>query len=680
MYNNDNIAAPKVPFRGFRGARGFRGILCFFTICNIYGQEIPDTIATHQLNTVEVKAVYPSVNRATSPLQVLQGSKLQKMNALQVSDAVKFFSGVQVKDYGGVGGLKTVSIRSLGANHTTVAYDGITLTDYQTGQIDLGRFSLDNVEMLSLNIGESDDIFQTARMQSTAGVFNIVSRKPQFDENKVFGLRGGMKAGSFGFLNPAIIYEQRLNKKFSSQVSAEWMKTDGNYPFIHYYDVGKDSIAKRKNSDVERLNIETNITGNINDNKELLFKAYYYHSDRRLPGPVKSGLQVNHEQTNDDNFFVQGRFKQQFSKKMKFQTNAKFNYSYMDYRNIYQRDTTENKYEQREYYLNATVYYEPAAFLAFSWANDGSYGNFSNNFYDCPFPLRMMWQSALSGKYNRERLVLNGSLLNTYVCEEVKVGESPVNKYRLSPYFGFSWKLFEYQSFYFRGFYKDAFRLPTFGDLYYPRIGNRNLKPENAKQHDLGISWIRNINSQIPYFSVVGDVYYNLVKDKIVAFPKNSLLIWSTENIGKVVIKGFDLNFDMRIKALKNVLWELGMTYTYQDARVKTDSSLQSYNQQIAFTPKHSGSGRLGFVSPWFDVNYTALLSGKRYDRNYNSPEYELSPYTDQSISLSKTFTLKKVKLFVSGECLNLFDTQYQMVRNYPLQGRSYKIILSFTY
>ena len=638
------------------------------------------TGATRLLDEVEIRAVYSSNIRTTSPLQLLKGDDLKKMNALQVSDAVKFFSGVQVKDYGGVGGLKTVSIRSLGSNHTTIAYDGIALADYQTGQIDLGRFSLDNVEVLSLSIGESDDIFQTARMQSTAGALNIISKKPQLDGNKTFGVKSGMKAGSFGFLNPSIIYEQRLNNIFSSQVSAEWMKTNGNYPYIHHYDHGKDSIALRKNSDVERLNLETNIIGNIGDDKELLLKAYYYHSDRRLPGAVLSGQQAHHERANDDNFFIQSQFKQRFSQKMKFQANAKFDYSYTDYGNIYQTHITENEYYQHEYYLNATVYYEPATFLALSWANDGSFGKFSNNFKDCPYPSRTMWQSALSGKVNMERLVLNGSLLNTYVFEEVKVGTSPDNQYHLSPYFGFSWKLFEHQSLYFRGFYKDAFRLPTFGDLYYPRVGNRDLKPESARQHDLGISWVSSIHSHIPYISIVGDVYYNLVRDKIVAYPKGSLLIWSTENIGKAVIKGLDINFSMHLKTFENILLKLNTTYTYQDARVKTDSSLASYNQQIAFIPKHSGSGCLGFVSPLVDINYTVLFSGKRYDRNYNALQYELMSYIDQSISLSKTFTLNKVKLFFSGECLNIFDARYEIVRNYPLPGRSFKVTLSFIY
>lgn len=100
-------------------------------------------------------------------------SELKALNALQVSDAVKHFAGVTVKDYGGIGGLKTVSLRSLGAQHTTVSYDGIAVTDCQTGQVDIGRFSLENVDRLMLSNGQNDQIFQPARLFASAGVLNI---------------------------------------------------------------------------------------------------------------------------------------------------------------------------------------------------------------------------------------------------------------------------------------------------------------------------------------------------------------------------------------------------------------------------------------------------------------------------------------------------------------------------
>ena len=46
------------------------------------------------------------------------------------------FSGVQLKDYGGVGGLKTINIRSMGTNQVGVFYNGIQLGNahYEIGR------------------------------------------------------------------------------------------------------------------------------------------------------------------------------------------------------------------------------------------------------------------------------------------------------------------------------------------------------------------------------------------------------------------------------------------------------------------------------------------------------------------------------------------------------------------
>lgn len=70
---------------------------------------IPEIMVSDPYQTREV--------RSASPLQVFNKDELKNLQALQVSDAVKHFAGVTVKDYGGIGGLKTVSIRSLG--HST---------------------------------------------------------------------------------------------------------------------------------------------------------------------------------------------------------------------------------------------------------------------------------------------------------------------------------------------------------------------------------------------------------------------------------------------------------------------------------------------------------------------------------------------------------------------------------
>ncbi len=52
---------------------------------------------------------------------------MQQLGFHRISDAVKYFAGVAVKDYGGQGGLKTISLRGLSSHHTAVSYDGLIL-------------------------------------------------------------------------------------------------------------------------------------------------------------------------------------------------------------------------------------------------------------------------------------------------------------------------------------------------------------------------------------------------------------------------------------------------------------------------------------------------------------------------------------------------------------------------
>ena len=60
---------------------------------------------------------------AIAPVQILNHEALQQINAETIAGAAKYFSGVLIKDYGGIGGLKTISVRSLGGLNTGLVYD-----------------------------------------------------------------------------------------------------------------------------------------------------------------------------------------------------------------------------------------------------------------------------------------------------------------------------------------------------------------------------------------------------------------------------------------------------------------------------------------------------------------------------------------------------------------------------
>ncbi len=177
--------------------------------------------------------------------------------------------------------------------------------------------------------------------------------------------------------------------------------------------------------------------------------------------------------------------------------------------------------------------------------------------------------------------------------------------------------------------------MPSFNDLYYGQVGNTNLKPESTTQYNLGLTYSRSINELIPYVSVTADAYYNKVKDKIIAIPTKNLFIWSMVNLGKVDIKGIDIAGNISLQPWEKLRVNLSGNYTYQRALDMTEPGGKTYKQQIAYTPRVSGSGQAGIETPWVNLSYSFLFSGKRYMLGQNLRENRLDSYSDHSIRQS---------------------------------------------
>ena len=198
----------------------------------------------------EVLVTARTLQKEIIPVQRLSGERLRQLGSHNVADALRYFSGVQLKDYGGIGGLKTINVRSMGTNHVGVFYDGIELGNAQNGTVDLGRFSLDNMESVTLYNGQKSAVFQSAKDFGSAGTIYLQTRTPRFTETKDFNIKATFKTGSFGLANPAVLWEQRLSDRLSSSFSAEYMYTTGKYKFRYATEGGYDTTAVRQNGDV----------------------------------------------------------------------------------------------------------------------------------------------------------------------------------------------------------------------------------------------------------------------------------------------------------------------------------------------------------------------------------------------------------------------------------------------
>lgn len=666
---------------------------CLFLPISLFAQpQRVDTVRVYSIPEVKIVDTYQTREvRSTAPVQILSKEALKNINALQVSDAVKHFAGVTVKDYGGIGGLKTVSLRSLGAQHTAVGYDGIAITDCQTGQIDIGRFSLTNVDRLSLSNGQSDNIFQPARFFASAGILNIQTLTPRFLDGKPTNVAAEFKTGSWGLINPSVLLEQQISKKWSVSANGEWMSSDGHYPYTLRY--GNDPSAqatkkKRVNTDVETLRAEAGIYGNFSDREQWKLKAYYYQSSRGLPNATTWYYDFSSQHLWDKNTFIQSQYKKEFNKKWVFQTSAKWNWSYQHYLDPDYKSSagkTENSYYQQEYYLSATALYRVLSNLSFSLSTDGSINTMHADLSHFASPTRYSWLTAFAGKYVNDWLTLSASALTTVIREEAKTGASAGNHRKLSPYVSASFKPLANEELRIRFFYKNIFRLPSFNDLYYGQTGNIDLKPESASQYNVGITYSRAMGPFLPYLSATIDAYYNKVDDKIIAIPTKNLFIWSMVNLGQVEIKGVDATASLSLQPWRKLRVNLSGNYTYQRALDVTDSNPNSiegktYKHQIAYTPRVSASGQAGIETPWINLSYSFLFSGKRYILGQNISENRLDSYSDHSLSAGRDFKIRHIVASLNLEVQNLMNRNYEIVKNFPMPGRSVRVTVGVKY
>lgn len=623
---------------------------------------------TAHLLTKEVAAV--------APMQQMHSDDFASLATHTAADAMRHFAGVSVKDYGGVGGLKTVSVRGLGATHTAVSFDGVVVGNCMAGQIDLGRFAANGLESISLHVGQADDMFSSARALASGGLVSMVSRRPQWNE-RCYQVEEQWQIGSFGYVEPSGNVYIKLGENTWTGCSYVSSYSHGRYPY-QLLNGSKISTEQRSNTDVTQLQGDWELHHQFEKGGQLDTKLYAYASERGLPGAVILYNSHSTERLADRNFFAQARYSTQWDDRWQLQSVLKYTYGWNQYTDTnvkYEGGSQIDENLQHEYYAQATLLYRPTTEWTFSFAEDGFVNTLSSNLPSCPFPTRFTSLTALQAQYRNHCLNAKGMLLGTVVTEHSPVvGRSPLTV-KCMPSLSASLRPFGDLPFYLRMLYKNTFRMPTFNELYYLRSGNRALQPESANEYNMGITW------QVQQWGILRDMiltadgYFNQVKDKIVAFP--TTYVWRMANYGRVHVAGLDAVINGHIDVASCLSLTFGVGYTLQYAIDMTDPQSRSYGCQLPYTPKHSGSGRLQIDMPWFDIGYSVLWSGERYSMAEQITRYRLAPYAEHTMTLSRSFPVSEAEFMIRVEAINFTNAQYQIIQYYPMPGRQFRATLS---
>lgn len=608
-----------------------------------HDSHIPDSTTSVAVNdTVNLKEVSVTAQAHFTSNKTIGRVQLEALPSNNVADALKYMAGVQIKDYGGLGGQKTINVRSLGSQHVGVYLDGVRITNVQNGTVDLGKFSLSTLESVSLFNGNKTDMLMTASEYASASTVYLRTRRPQ---------KSSLTAsGTYGSFNT---YKADLTLSWKNYIlfDADFTHSKGNYPFSYHTEY-EDTVGTRRNSDITMFRVE-----GVGYYRGFQLHSYYFNSQRGLPGGIVrrlSDLYTDVGREWDSNFFTQLTYVTDVNR-VSVKALVKYANDYLHYRSDYPENISvhsNNRYRQQDIYSAASVAYRYKD-LGASASVDVRWADLVTDVRNYSYVYRLDTKASLAVYYTRNRLSVTGSGLYTCVTDHTRGCANPLRRFTWTAMS--AWRLS--RSISLRAFYKSVFRAPTLNDLYYTLVGNRNLRPEYTRQLNVGMTLINN------RIELNCDAYFNRVIDRIVCLPLKGSYQWTMLNYGLTRCLGVDVSATVKLP-----LSSLLLNVTFQDDRNMTDPADDAYRDFIAYSPRWSLTGVYTINVGEFYGSLSHMFVDRRYWTAENAIEPPLSAYNCTDIKIG--WRHRAVNLEI--ECQDLFDIRYELIQRWPMPGRRF--------
>jgi hypothetical protein len=589
-----------------------------------------------------------------------------------LGDLLKSFPGITLKNYGGLGGLKTISARGINGTHTGIILDGFLMQNVQTGQIDLGNVQVENSTEVkfSYSIGEQ-------KLQPVSAYFNasnlwIETFENQFSEDTL-QLRFTSKYGSYGQLDNYLSAKWNRKRSYVS-LFGRYRRANGDFPFT-VQNFNETVSGKRFNNDLQEAFAGLSFGKVFKNDSRLKFNIGYNSSDKGLPGAVILYNPVSAQRLTNSNAAVNLDYR--------FRLKKHFARAYLGSR-YDELSYVDSSYLNSQGYLNS-LYYNTSVLggviLRHSWKNKSLvYGveeQFaylkSNSFEDQVY--RYHSKAIVELSIHRSFWLIELASGVQHVYNSDKNQQQITEKWSYNPSFSlYSKKPLPILQL-IRFNLKRTMRMPAFNELYYSQVGNLSLKPEIANQSNFGSDINFNIHKN--NFKISYNIFGNYIENKIVAIPTKNLFVWSIQNVGKVWIYGLDFLAEHERK-LGDFTFKTSGNYTFQRVLDYSERNSGTFKNQVAYMPVHllNAAFSCDYKGSGFYVsgNYTSL----RYALNENVAWNEVPGFYTLDASLYTRKNWKDHSFRLSFTVKNLTGTVYEYIRNYVMPGRNYLISLSY--
>ncbi len=623
-------------------------IFCFlFFFCKkSFSQEnINDTLILEEFIFLDKKVSDKIGFKITKFEKIIINDKITE----NLSELLSENSNIFIKSYGN-GRISTASFRGAGASHTKVLWNGININSVMLGQVNFSQ--IPNYFIDEISLYHSGSIFNNS---GSLGGSIFLENKINWNNN--FNFDFSQEFASFQTYNSFLSFSYG-NKKFQSRTRIIYEISENNFSFEDNF--GEQKIQENNNFFQKGILQEFYLK---NNNNYFSLKFWAQNNKNQIP-PSEKEIQKQ----DILRFIFEWK---NYMKKLIFKTKIAYTYDFMNYKNenniikpINSNNLINSFYNffDINYNFNKNLKLKTGINLFYHQVETGNYKSIKE---------RVNLSSFLGINYFFFKKLQTSFFIKKEIIDE--------NFSPLIPSMSFNYKIFENKKFEmdFKCNFTRNYNYPTLNDLYWFPNGNANLKAENGFSYENGIFLKKNFFKNMSVF-LETTYFYSKINDWILWNALNSE-IWTPENLKKVERKGIEnsLKIDFKIKNL-NIFFKHTNSYVNSKNLKKFNDFDNSLNKQLIYVPKFIFNN---FVHFSYKNNYISY-SNQFSDLIYTSSDNEnfLPSYFISNLKIGKKFIFKKFVFLINFKIKNLFNENYQVVENYPMQKRNFHFILQINF
>lgn len=575
----------------------------------------------------------------------LEQNQSQSLTEILSSNTLLF-----VRSYGKPGA-SSISARGTSSSESNVVWNGFSLQDPLNGGVNpnlIPLFFLDRIEVIA---GGISALYGSGSM---GGLINLSSGA---NYNEPLSIQFMSSAASFGNYRNGLGISGSKNR-FASKLKVFNGCGKNNFQYKNTTEFGNPMVIQA-HAQMREIAVQQENSFKISNNQNLTNFAFFQKSEHQIP-PMMFQRKSEKVQT-DENLRVGFEYTNTRQKAMFLARTAliagsmSYNDSEIELHSKHSYLTNQTEAElkialPKEQLLNFGVFNS----IETSFSNDLGGENKRNR-----FAALLSYRKQFNSK-----IELGGNLRQEFISNNFS--QPTYSLFLITPFI---------KQFNFSFSSSKNYRVPTFNELYWKDAaasGNADLKNE------LGYS------NEIAFFGDMSKLNYRVnmfnssIQNRIYWLPINN--VWTSENQQKVLSRGIEVKCNYQIEYLK-IKVKIGGMYSYTKSTIvgiNSDEDVQILHKQLVFTPEHIANASLNLEWKSLKVSANQTFTGKRYT---SSDNISFQPYyTLTDIHFQYKLKSKKNFFTLGISANNVFNSQYQVMPNYPSMGRNYECSLQYQF